>query len=1077
VARPRLLRRLAGSWKVAVLSAPAGYGKTTLAVQATARREALWCRIHQEDGDPAHLLRTICIAASGLRTAAGRRVAELLVSFRDMDRDGGLLTAALLRALEPERGTRILVLDDLHRVADGRASLQWLRRFIEESGPRVRFLITARGDCPLPLARVALQGRVLTIGAGDLELTAGEQQRLLRETFRLRLPQRERAEWSRALGGWAAGWILAAQKRRETALPLLPASGGGGATATQVFAFLAEDVLAALPERLQRAVLRVSLIEDLDEDAVRLLLGADAGRRFLEEIVRRGLLLRTLQDAGGAQRFHPLFRSFLRERFDATTPPRERTALLHRFARLLTRRGQTERAIRVLADAGNGEACVDLFERVAAALPFAEAPFDALALDLLVDPQVAAAAAQSPWILIGAARAQRKGADSESSLRRTRAATDLFFDRHDLEGLTRAVRAEARLSWATGRVVEARERMESFLRRLPARARRARGLILQEVADLDLQAGRPAEARRTVLKAESMLRGKARPEERAEIRLAMARIAFTEGRWDRYLTDAGRALALYRQIGFFARVQGLLINMGEACTYLGEEDRAIALLDEAALLHERTQLPANIVLASLGRGRACSEKGDARAAEGHFAATREHLRGRDFPLLALQLDVWEGLHHRRMGRMRSARELLERATQGFERQAVPSWLNVARMERALLAGLDGQTEPALRELRETAGISHRLGDEKEVARNLLYQARVAQHARRPHGDQLRRALSILETEDYLVLLRKIPDVSGPLFADGAPSLSAERRERALAALPEALRPGTRQAARGTIARARETRRSQGPAIRLSINMLGGLTILVSDQPVGFPRRAAETLLAYLALRPGKPVPIETLADALWPEAPPGAGRNRFDVTLNAARRALEPAAGARGPFRWLRTDSGWCRLEAEGTDVDVAQFERRARACQPILSRLGREEELRAEARDLTLLREALEVYAGDLLPALRDADWAMGERERLRELAMRLRLALGRASVSLRRTGEAEEAAAWILAIDPLHEEAHRLRLRALAMRKDRAGLVRAHEVFAREVARELDTSPAPETIALFRELLRRLDSPTVAR
>jgi len=130
--RPRLLRLLAGSWKAAVLSAPAGYGKSTLAAQFAGRFGArpgpaprvLGCRLHAEDRDPAHLLGTLLAGGCALRPPIGARTRRLFVSRRDMERDGRLLTASFLSELVPARGERLVVLDDVHVLADGRTAAQ-----------------------------------------------------------------------------------------------------------------------------------------------------------------------------------------------------------------------------------------------------------------------------------------------------------------------------------------------------------------------------------------------------------------------------------------------------------------------------------------------------------------------------------------------------------------------------------------------------------------------------------------------------------------------------------------------------------------------------------------------------------------------------------------------------------------------------------------------------------------------------------------------------------------------------------------------------------------------------------------
>jgi DNA-binding SARP family transcriptional activator len=254
-----------------------------------------------------------------------------------------------------------------------------------------------------------------------------------------------------------------------------------------------------------------------------------------------------------------------------------------------------------------------------------------------------------------------------------------------------------------------------------------------------------------------------------------------------------------------------------------------------------------------------------------------------------------------------------------------------------------------------------------------------------------------------------------------------------------------------------------------VSLLGGFAVRVGERPVEFPRRAAGALVACLALRGGAPVRRDALAEALWPETAPAASRNRFDVALHAARHALEPEVPARGPFRLLVTDGGLCRLGPAGLDTDLERFERAARECEALLPRTGTARPPARggdAARALARIGAALAIYRGDLLPALPDLSWAAAERDRLRDRHHRLLLGYGALALDAGRTGEAADAARRILDEDPLHEEALRVIMRALAAGGERAAALRACQEFERRLAAELDTTPGPETVALRREL-----------
>ncbi len=1066
--RPRLLRHLAGGWKVAVLTAPAGYGKTTLAMQWAGRRPVLWCRLGPEDRDPAHLLGSLLAAGERMRPPLPGRARRLFESRRDWERDGGLLTAGFLRELPPARGERVVVLDDLHLLAEARTALQWLRRVIEESGPRVRFLATCRGECPLPLARFELLGGAVTLGAEELAFTVAEQTALLRRRCGLRVSPRGASALLAGAGGWAAGVVLVARHLERTGrAPRAAAPGGDDATRmARALAFIAEEVLAPLPEGLQRSLAGAALLEELDPAALRALLGGRAAGHLQGEVARRDLFAHTPPGAA-FPRFHPIFRSALEA--SGRLGPEERRRALVRLAEHWEARGETARAVRALAGAGETARAVALFDAAAGQRAKAHRgarpqPLGPVALELVGAAGAEERARLSPAVLFHAAQQARDARRHDQALELARASQEGFLRRRAAESAAHAYRLEGQTAIQCGRLRDAAARGEALLARLPGKARAARGLVALQLGYLELFLGEPRRSRAILERGARWLAGAGPAVERAELALARATVEYTEGRWDVYLRDARRVLPVYRRAGYLGRVETTLINMAEACTYRGEEEQALAHFDEAraarAAAGESTPNPHDAIY----RARAHSEMGALAEAARGFREAREVLGRYGHPMQALELDVWEGICQRRRGRLAAADVGLTRALEEAVRIGTPSWVALARMERALVRGLAGRTAEALRELATAARATRRLGDRKELARNTLFEARVRQAAGGAYAAPLARALTALVRQDYLVLLRKEADVARPLLdAAVLERITGPWLVRALGALPEPLRrqnaaPPRRLPARRAV-----------PAVH--VRLLGGLAVEVEGRPAAFSRRAAAALVACLALRRGAAVRRESLAETLWPDAPPAGSRNRLDVALNAARQALEPGAGARGPFRVLASEGGLCRLV--GVAVDVEEFERAARACEPLLERHARARWTRDAAparaegrRALARIEEALGRYGGLLLPEWPDAAWAEGERERLRAWRLRLLLGRGTAALALGDAGRALESAQLAVAEDSLDEEGHRLQLRALAARGEQAQALRAHRAFAERLERELDAEPSPETAALAREL-----------
>jgi ATP/maltotriose-dependent transcriptional regulator MalT/two-component SAPR family response regulator len=990
----------------------------------------------------------------------------------------------------------LVVLDDLHAIHAARESLRWLGRVIEDSPAHVRFLITCRGDCPLPLSRIRLQSGVVELGAPDLALTDSEEAELLASAFQLVLPAAERSALRRALGGWPAGVVIAAREQLRAGAPdrSSPVWGARGhisgpdGTAFDVaplLALLDEEVVRPLPPRLRRSLIAVSALDELDPEAISALLGESEARALMDAISHGDLFVQSFPEASAAPRLHPLLHALLRRQFAIELRARERQRLLGRAARFWLERNQPARAVRLLSEGGATAAAARLLERTARAqgthMPPQAGSFAALAHDLA--RQEPAVTAESPWLLLlGAIRARDDGRLDEAFQQVTAAATG-FLARRDYPGMLQAIRAETRTAVRSGRFRGTIQHAERLIPRFPARSRALRGVALLHVAELRLHAGDRTGARRDLNQAGRILARGRNAVERAEISLRLAEVAYTETRWENYLALARTAIPIFQHAGYHTRVQSILINMAEACIYLGEERRALAHLDEARALGPRSWRAENQLYEIITRAYALTELGRSAEASAALAAGRELAQRFGAVLISHTIEVREGILARRAHRLPEAHAQLSAAVDGFSRLEAAAWGTFARMERGLVRGLLGDVEPALAELAAAARDSRRLGDRKELARNWLYTARVLLAARRDPRPPLMRALRLLDRERYLpVLMRKEAELLWPLLVpSGDEGRDRAWLARARAALPDAIRtelergaPATRTAhaarvAPGVRATGRAVRATPTPPMPVTLQLLGGFAAVRTGEPCRFPRRASAALVAYLALHPGAAVAREELAEILWPGAPPAASRNRFDVALALARRALEPDAGSRGPFLLLRSESGLCRLDPEAVVVDVTEFERLADAADR--DREGDRAPRRrpsAAPSPARAARAALAAaaYGGDLLPELAYASWVMGERERLKSRFHRLLLELGRCELAAGEATQAEATARRVLQDDPLAEDAAQILFRALAARGDRAGLIRSYRSFAKRMSRELDLDPSPDTAALFAEL-----------
>jgi LuxR family transcriptional regulator, maltose regulon positive regulatory protein len=316
--RPRLLARLDGAMpaRVTLVSAPPGYGKTTLLAQWHERLRAqgaavAWLSLDEEDDEPSTLLAYLAASLDGCGLALGGLSDLLIEGQRGLSTKAAL--HAILHALDQHPTRVVLCFEDIHRLRSDRAQAL-LDQFIERMPASVHLLLTARSRPPLRLASLRARGELATLDASELRFTLAEAQ----SYFGDEAP----AAWIRQLHADSEGWPVALQLARLSlrAAPHAPAPGLVGRSA-DLADYLAEQVLDGLPDPLRDTLLRTSVLERLTGPLVDCMTGRDDGWAMLERLEHANLFLTAIDSERCWFRYHPLFAAYLRERLGRLAEP------------------------------------------------------------------------------------------------------------------------------------------------------------------------------------------------------------------------------------------------------------------------------------------------------------------------------------------------------------------------------------------------------------------------------------------------------------------------------------------------------------------------------------------------------------------------------------------------------------------------------------------------------------------------------------------------------------------------------------------------------------------------------------
>jgi LuxR family maltose regulon positive regulatory protein len=309
-----------------VVTAPAGYGKTTLLSEWAERdrRPFAWVSVDAADADPVVFLAHVAVALDRLETLDSE-VFDAIASpgasspGRIVRRLGGAIAARDRRF--------VLVLDDLDRSGEPLA-LDAVATLTDHLPAGSVIAISARTVPDVRLPRLRAEGRLMEVGATDLALDATQARELL-EAAGVTTTKAEARELTESTEGWPVGLYLAAmsfQQQHRSGTPPIRFTGDD----RFVMDYVRSEVLGRVSRERQRFLTRTSILDRLSGPLCDAVIGRSGSARTLESIEQQNLLLVPLDRQREWYRYHHLFRDVLRAELARREP--ETIPELHRRA-------------------------------------------------------------------------------------------------------------------------------------------------------------------------------------------------------------------------------------------------------------------------------------------------------------------------------------------------------------------------------------------------------------------------------------------------------------------------------------------------------------------------------------------------------------------------------------------------------------------------------------------------------------------------------------------------------------------------------------------------------------------------
>ncbi len=1029
--------------KLTLVSAPAGYGKTSALVDFAQRSPVpvCWYTADERDRDLGVFIEYLVGAIGERFPGFGKHTRAALASrtddlFHDPTGVVGELANEML-----EIDTPFVVVVDNYEALDGAFGIRtFVHRLLEVLPSNCHLMLGSRALPDVPVTRLVAKRQLVGLAAQDMRFGSQEIRDLL-QLSQIKVSETQAQAMAADSEGWITGVLLLADLlRKEAKTALLDVEK---ATA-ETYAYLAEEVLNRQPPDVQHFLRTSAVLREMSLRLCREVLQIGEPRALLAELERRNLFVTRFGRGGAATyRYHNLFRDFLHTQLRQHDPARY-VELHRRAAKRFERDNDVEETVYHYLSAEEYPQATALMERVAMEW-FTRGRVETLLRWAQELPEEAKA--QAPRL----------------SLFQSKALTD----RYDYAGARQAL-AHAEAGFVAGADDVA------FLAKMH-----------NQRAMLELLQGRHEDA---IAEAETALEMLGQDEvlERAGAQRHIGRAYVGLGRLTEGISELQEALALYRQLGSPYNVITLLQDLGTALVDLGHFDKAITYVNEALSIGRRLGAPTQLagVLNNLGwllyargeyrealalyeEGLAAARRGgdlrwqayisvgmadlyrDIRAYEraaslysAGWQMAQESEPGLAIYVLAAQADMyrWQGKYARALALLRQANQLVEEKGLEFEGRGLLS------MAEGITLAENGEIETGLRLLSEGVCFLEQRQAKRELARArfLLAKARFLAGDEPQAVAELRRTLSLADeigTGQFVVVEgQHAEDLLRLGIAAGiAACRDIVERVRQLEAFREEQMQGV------------DVVGEDDAVDRLEVYALGEGQVIHDGHMVSaseWQTADAKELFFYTLLH--GPLERDAIGVAFWPELSTKKMTNRFHVTLHRMRRALGADA--------VVTEEGRYRLGNVDYWFDVEEFEalvERARLLPP--------HDWQTEG----LWQRAVALYREDFLPEV-GRMWCIPKREALREMYLEALIGVGRCHEARR---EFEGAIDWYrraLEADELREDIHRHIMHCYAKAGRRSEALAQYQSCQEILKRELNIKPSIETRRLWERIAR---------
>ncbi len=1022
--------------KLILISAPAGYGKTSLLTDFAYETDlpVCWYTLDPFDRDPRVFLEHLIAAIARHFPAFGERSRLLLQETPDPKHNLHPMVATLVREIYdtiPEYF--VLILDDYHTVEEEEKIVEFLDLFVTYMDENCHFILASRTLPALPNLSLLLARKQATgLSIDELRFTPQEVRSLAQQNYDLELTLEDAAKLAEQTEGWITGLLLTAAPRWEQTKESVTLRGRIN---IGLYDYLSRQVLDQQPMPLRDFLLASSVLDELSQELCASVLGVDRPADLMDQLRTRNLFVIEFDGGGDRLRYHDLFHDFLQANLRRQDEARFRE-LTRRAAQAYASRGEWQRAVSRYMALQDFESVAEIVEQTATQM-YETGRWDTLAGWIDALPETIKAT--RPNFLIHRGKIHAERGEHTCALALYHQAKQAFTAAGDEAGLAPALAREGCVLRFQGRYAEAKAHCQEALALVSGATPQEKSVMAlahKNVGLCDFTLGRLAEGLDALQRALYLYEELDNSYDIGMVHHDMGWGHELAGDLDRAVNHCQAALQRWQLLGNLGPWANTLNSLGVFYYLQARYDLASQLLNEAlSKVQQANNLRVEaLVWASLGdlhRDLGAYEQARLAYNDGLQAAIRA---GEGF-VVTYTLDGLGNIF-RLQGNLAQARQQLLKALQHAEQHGSAYETGLCYTSLGILASVEVDLAVARQHLNRAVELFESGGFKQEVARACLHRAQVAflVGEREKALADLERTLALavqLGFDQFLVvegqqlqpLLRygvgqKIGGKALPLLLKrikGHQSLVAKRVEPMIEAEPK-------------------------PDLRICA--LGPAQVELDGKSVQWVTAQSRDVFFCLLQHPHG-LRKEELGGIFWPEHSP----QKLDAILRSSlyrlRRALfrDSVVFEEGLYRFNRKSNYWFDLEI---------FEKLLDEAEQTLAV--------SKKKKMALLEQALALYKGDYVSGVY-ADWCVPERDRLRGQYLAALEELARLNAERGELQRAIEQYQSLLAQDQYYEAAHREIMRCYYRLGDRASAIRQYQTCARILREEMGLVPMPET------------------